>query len=375
MEASHSKERYGRCRICQKFTRLTREHVPPKKAFNDRAYLEYYVDKINEAERLHWETRNVNRDGVFLFTLCKKCNGRTGTLYGTEFVNFIRSFTSVAKEENANSNVEAQINNFYPLRIVKQVISMMLSTSRPRSFENDICAWNPLLDTLPASPPENAFSSEPDQSRLRNLYEELRSFVENKNARGLPSSVRLYAHAVANKGAIFHTGIFATGRRSTNQMGWLVLVGGWPIHWTLVIDGDTTEELLDVTDWANFEFKYRRKARIQIPVQWSVGKYPLDFRSPWELNSDNFMGSMRLQGFIPEPGITKEQLFQAAMSFARRRGKWTKEGYLMTEFKLGTYVEAEGVRGWFEGVNKDQLRRYLKSYFAKTRKGRPKKAT
>jgi hypothetical protein len=353
VEVIKRKKRYGRCRICEKFRRLTKEHVPPESAFNDKGYLQFYADQVNEAEKLKWKVKDVNSKGIYIFTLCEECNRKTGTLYGTQYVDFVRAFSDVANPNNANSFVEVHIKNFFPARVVKQVISMVLSTSYPHSFENYTWAWN---------------SDPPDLQRLRSVYNELRSFVRDKNTRGLPASVRLYAHAVANKGVGFRTGIFASGKRSTNSRYWVVVGGLWPIHWVLLLDGDIDEELLDVTEWASLGFKDRRNRRIQIPCRWSVGRMPLDPRSREEVSRDSFIGSMRLHGFVPEQGISKDQLWGAAMSFARRRGRWTKEGYLMTEFEMGTYFEAEGSRGWLEGATKDQARQFLKSRLAKEKK-------
>lgn len=323
---------------------------------------------MNEAEKLKWKVKDVNSKGIYIFTLCEECNRKTGTLYGAQYVDFVRAFSDVATPNNANSLVEVHIKNLFPARVVKQVISMVLSTSYPHSFENYTWVWNPLFDTTPASLPDSAFSEPPDLRRLRSVYNELRSFVMGKNAKGLPVSVRLYAHAVANKGVGFRTGIFASGKRSTNSRYWVVVVGLWPIHWILVLDGDIDEELLDVTEWAILGFKERRSRRIQIPCRWSVGRMPLDPRSSEEVSRDRFIGMMRLHGFTPPQGMSKDQLFLAAISFARRRGRWTKEGYLMTEFETGIYFEAEGNRGWLEGATRDQARQLLKSQLAKENK-------
>jgi hypothetical protein len=54
------------------------------------------------------------------------------------------------------------------------------------------------------------------------------------------------------------------------------------------------------------------------------------------------------------------------VSFARRRAKWTREGYLMAEFKSGVYFEAEGRRGWLEGITRDEAREVLRRKLAET---------
>ncbi len=358
------KKRYGRCRICQKFGQLTREHVPPASAFNYRGYLSYYVDQVEEAER-GWKAREIGARGVFVFTLCEKCNNKTGTAYGGAYVDFVRAFADAAAPANAGAKVEVELKDFFPARVVKQAVSMILSTSEPisslGSYER---VWNPLLDSSPSPPPEDAFSRPPDLGSLRNAYEELRTFVRKRDAKGLPPSVRLYAYAVANSGSGVRTGIMASGKRSTNEYVWLVVTGLWPIHWVLVLDGEPHEALLEVTDWADAGYKARLSQKVAIPCYWTVGRYPMDFRSPDVVMRDGFTSRMRRAGMPMEPGMNADQMFRAAVSFARRRAKWTREGYLIAEFKSGAYFEAEGRRGWLDGATRDMAREYLKRKLA-----------
>jgi hypothetical protein len=359
-----NKKRYGRCRICQKFGRLTREHVPPASAFNDRSYLQYYSEQVSEAERLQWRTREVNASGIYVFTLCERCNNKTGRAYGGAYVEFVREFSSVATPTNADTDVEIDFKNLFPARVAKQAVSMFLSTSGPVSFNGYKRFWNPLLDTTPPATPEDLFNNLPDPNRLRDVYDQLRSFVRKRDVRGLPPGVRLYAYAVANSGSGVQTGIMAAGRRSTNKYFWLIVVGLWPVHWVLVLDGEPDEKFLDVTDWANMGYKDRRSEKIQIPCRWTVGKFPLDFRSPKKFMRDGFTSRMRVEGLVLEPGIDEEQRFEEAISFARRRAKWTREGYLIAEFKTGVYFEAEGRRGWRDNMTRDQTQAYLRELFA-----------
>jgi hypothetical protein len=355
------KKRYGRCRICQNFRRLTKEHVPPESAFNDRGYLEYYVAKSNEAERIRWETRDVDSKGIYLFTLCEPCNIRTGALYGADYLKFVRAFSSVATPENARLAVTARVEGFFPARVIKQAISMMLSTSDANFFNGYERVASPLVADDTSLPPE--FSVRPtDVVRLRGVYERLQGFVLDKNSKGLPDGVRLYAYAVANEGTAIRTGIGIQARLSTQEVHWVVVVGLWPIHWVLLLNGDPLgEEVTDLTDWANFAFKTKRTENVQIPCQWSVGKYPLDFRSPQEFQRDHFINLMQFEGFRPAVSADDEQTFRSAVSFARVRGKWTREGYLMTEFPSGTYYEAYGQRGWCEGFDRNQARELVRA--------------
>jgi hypothetical protein len=264
------KKRYGRCRICQKFGRLTKEHVPPQGAFNDSGYLEFYIDRVNEAELVRWEARDVNTKGIYLFTLCEKCNNQTGSLYGRDYGKFVEAFTSVATPDNAGEMVKADLKDFFPVRVVKQVVSMMLSTSEPCSSNGYEAFRNPFLDADVSIP--LAFSLDPPASlHLETIYDELRRFVTDKEAKSLPSGVRLYAYAVANDGAALRTGIAVHGKLKTQKVYWLAVVGLWPIHWVLLLHGDSLgDEVADFTDWANFGFKAKKikQFRSLVNGQW-----------------------------------------------------------------------------------------------------------
>lgn len=101
IEVIKRKKRYGRCRICERFRRLTKEHVPPESAFNDKSYLVFYTDQVNQTEKLHWKVRDVDSKGIYLFTLCEECNMNTGRFYGTQYVDFVRAFSQVATRQQA----------------------------------------------------------------------------------------------------------------------------------------------------------------------------------------------------------------------------------------------------------------------------------
>jgi hypothetical protein len=219
---------------------------------------------------------------------------------------------------------------------------------------------NPFPTPDTSIPPE--FSLNPPPSlQLGKVYDELRAFVTDKEARGLPSGVRLYAYAVANEGAALRTGISVQGRLKTQKVYWLAVAGLWPVHWVLLLNGDDLDQdLVDLTEWANFGFKSKKSLTVQMPCQWSVGKYPLDFRSPDEFKKAHFVGMMRFEGFIPGTAPDNERTFNDAISFARRRGRWTREGYLMTEFRSGTYYEAYGRYGWLEGFDLANARKTVK---------------
>lgn len=359
-ETNFNKKRYGRCRICQKFGRLTKEHVPPASAFNEGPYREYYVDQVNRAELLQWTSKQVNANGVWVFSLCESCNNKTGKAYAPDYAAFVQAFTGVAAPENANKDLEVEIKNLFPARVVKQVVSMVLSTSNPDSFQRHEGISNPFPKGQAGPLSFEAFGPRPDPGRLREVYVELRNFVRKRAAKGLPEGVRLYAFAVANSGTGVRTGILGHASLSQGKSLWGVVNGLWPIHWLMTFQGgEPLTPLLEVTDWARDDYKTRRTLEIKIPCLWSIGRYPLDFRTPERLQKDRFIVNMQFEGYLPDEAFDDEQTFEAAREFARRRGKLTLGGVFLRQCVTGTFAEYKGQPFWFEGCQLEDVREFL----------------
>lgn len=356
IEITRRKKRFGRCRICQKVGKLTKEHVPPEKAFNNQSYLKHYADETEKAGRIKWRSREERTNGVYVFTLCKKCNSQTGYRYGSDYVNFVESFISDAIPENANKTLKIEVKDFFPLRVIKQAISIILSTSEPTSFLNH----KPISSRkINPSLIRDIEINNPEKSHLRNVYQELRNFVRKRDSTGLPPNVRLYAFAIVNAGTGYRTGIFGKVKLSSKKVSFVVVTGSHPILWVLVLDGDIDEKLLDVTDWANFEYKQRKTLKVEMPCYWSVGKHPLDFRNPIELYEQVFVNRMIREGLVFSGDLDKAQELQEAIYFARVLGKTTKEGYLISKFESCIFYEFGEINGWLENATIEQTKQVI----------------
>jgi len=334
--------------------------VPPASAFNEGPYREYYVDQVNRAELLQWTSKQVNANGVWVFSLCETCNNKTGKAYASDYAAFVQSFTGVAAPENANKDLKVEIKNLFPARVVKQAVSMVLSTSNPDSFKRHEGISNPFPKGHAGPLSFEAFGPRPDQGRLREVYNELRKFVRKRATKGLPEGVRLYAFAVANSGTGVRTGILGHASLSEGKSLWGVVNGLWPIHWLMTFQhGEPLTPLLEVTDWAREDYKTRRTLEIKIPCLWSIGRYPLDFRTPERLQKDRFITNMQFEGYLPDEALDDEQAFEAARAFARRRGKLTLGGFFLRQCVTGTFAEYKGQPFWFEGCRLEEVREFL----------------
>ena len=140
------KDNFSICHICGKYAPMTREHVPPKSAFNKSTQKlltgrnlqrlvasqyypwEYPHVKIKDVKKVHMQ------GGIHYYSLCVDCNNhKTGHWYAPSYSDFIiKSYIytqSIIKsnEMEANKYYEYSIKSVYPLRIIKQIFAMFCS--------------------------------------------------------------------------------------------------------------------------------------------------------------------------------------------------------------------------------------------------------
>ena len=123
----------GQCALCGKEDYLTAEHIPPEKAFNsgkihvhdlleDMGREQYYGNKTNPQY-------TINQNGFKVYTLCSSCNNNTGSWYGDSYVEFVKQFTPIITvlHGNVNELFCGKVVDIYPLRVIKQILSMFCS--------------------------------------------------------------------------------------------------------------------------------------------------------------------------------------------------------------------------------------------------------
>lgn len=132
----------GKCALCGRETELTFEHIPPKAAFNSTpakpvSGVELLSEKGLDEDRMPWDTTGLRyknqQQGMGAYTLCSECNNNTGSWYGDAYVELTRA-THIAMNDNALLDSEAiGFKDAYPLRFIKQVLSMFCSINKKDS--------------------------------------------------------------------------------------------------------------------------------------------------------------------------------------------------------------------------------------------------
>lgn len=333
---------HGRCRICSRNGRFTKEHVPPRAARNSGTVIVSSPEALSHPKRVSMRPQHTSSSGIFLFSLCDRCNSKTGSRYGADYSSFIDRVVPHAVPANVNERVAIDLAGLHPLRIVKQAASMILSTSNPTSFNNHEFVSAPGRSKKDLEGIQIAY---PETDRQREIYDQLRRFVRQRDSTDFPPDVRVYLFANVGRRIGFRTGIFTRINLTTKSAVFAIATGLYPIHWIFTF-GPLDEGILEVSAWTNYGYKEPFTEAVAVPMRWLEGRYPLDFRSPQDLNVFNFIHSMEMEGFVPSIIDDKDRLLEDALFFARTLGKKTREGYLISSFPTGTFYESGPVNGW-----------------------------
>lgn len=259
-------KKYGKCHLCGKEGQLTFEHLPPEKANNNREAhaitgdaLVKHIGGIKDP----WDFKGVRyknlQSGMGAFTLCAKCNNNTGAWYANDYINFSNSIgyalNNDIDKENAQS-IYVKLREMYPLRIIKQIICMFISTMN--------------LDFLDKNP-------------------DLREFVKNKELRNFNAKkyrISMY-FLKQHRNGWSGLNVLLYKDLKTKTVAYMDL---YPVGYILEID--PTEErydyVLDITNFAT-DFSYDSKVILETASNilerntlW-VG----DFRTKEEINKQS----------------------------------------------------------------------------------------
>lgn len=129
--AKRRKKVLGKCRICGKEGKLSFEHVPPQSAFNKKTVIEYALESWITKRKVKGKQR---QGGIGAHTLCSQCNNDTGSWYGDEYVKWAKTANDIlslmeryTEHFSGKTEIAVTLNNVYPLRFLKQVVTCLFS--------------------------------------------------------------------------------------------------------------------------------------------------------------------------------------------------------------------------------------------------------
>lgn len=158
----------GHCAICGQHGPLSFEHVPPRKAFNDkRTWYADFVEKVHaSAADGRARGRQLQR-GQGGYSLCERCNNDTGAWYAPAFVDWCVDSMAILERLGGEPPRVIQVRHCRPLPILKQVLAMF-------------CSVNPTI-VGPQNPSVRKFLLDRD---ARGFWPKLRVFTYYTRSRG-----------------------------------------------------------------------------------------------------------------------------------------------------------------------------------------------
>lgn len=235
----------GTCRLCWEYGKLTFEHIPPKKAFNNYQQLLTTIE-----DHLSKRPYSRFRKGLGKYSLCERCNNSTGAWYGDAFV----SWTKQGFDWLDKVHGEKMLNLPYyirPLNVLKQVMVMAI-----------------------------AMSTEPIEEANR----ELRQFLLNPRQRHIPSDYRAFVYFGMKGRLRFNSGMAImdiTGKGSDYVMAEVALP---PFGYCItrpVGDRNSLAEskgLYDINWFSSYGFNEWTQIHLRIPTRETNFPSPLDYR-------------------------------------------------------------------------------------------------
>ena len=254
-------KKYGKCHLCGKQAKLTFEHIPPQKANNDKEAHVIMGDTLMQhigGVKKPWELsglkyKNMQR-GMGGYTLCESCNNLTGTWYASYYIKFANVVGYLLTNKIDTNEVQAfgvQIKDMYPLRIIKQVLCMFVSTMHPEFLD---------------------------------VNKDLREFILDKNSSKLDKSkYRISMYALKehkNQWSGLNTMITENGVRVVAFMDL------YPLGFILELDPkeENFKYVQDITNLGiDYDYNFKGILHMNLNILERNTLYPCDFRTKQEI--------------------------------------------------------------------------------------------
>lgn len=253
----------GVCRVCGETKPLTKEHLPPKAAFNKgRGRMPSFGDLLNRDELTIPETGKFVQSGNSGYVLCKECNNYTGTHWGNAYkkmtthavsaLNQIPGGYASADEKPGYSCWQTlEFKDVNPGRYIRQVIAMMLVMAGDAS--------------------------------LGDRYPALRRLVLGGDPEQLPEPLRLYVSITPGPMARFIGGPRGQlwVKLDSGERRWLLAVDCPPLAHVLLLDGPVAPELgSDISELSQCEVNDNSSITFEnMPLGFTHVPWPTDYRT------------------------------------------------------------------------------------------------
>jgi hypothetical protein len=256
------------CWLCNKFGPLTKEHIPPESAFNDCPLLLMKVDERSiQSGAVGWIPKQRFGRGMYVRSVCQRCNNRCGSKYGGAYVDLIRRIAErIGDVQEFHTASILAVKR--PLAILKQVLFQFVSANGPGFVRaNDWVA----------------------------------PFVKNPINQSIPQDIGIYLFASNSRGGRT-TGVSSHIDLNRNQLNVVAEFTFWPLGTVISFGHLSHPGLAPIHHWVQYPFDYKGSVDLHLPVNPIYSSYPLDFRPPAQVSSGSTNTSSNIKVPSEEDG-------------------------------------------------------------------------
>lgn len=166
----------GNCILCEKYTELTKEHVPPRKSGNTGGkntrtggLEDFFKGDFTKGDFPKGIKRKPH--GNVCYTLCGECNSFFGSEYVKEYIKFAEDNKNFLYKNTSRKNGKADlthsIKKINPLRAAKEIVAMFFSINGEEDSMD-----KPFLEAVRGylSDPKSTLFPHEDYKLLMNYY-------------------------------------------------------------------------------------------------------------------------------------------------------------------------------------------------------------
>lgn len=141
----------GRCTLCGVRAKLTKAHVPPKAAFNNRAFS--WGGTTADSQLVHGRPR---LGGASLYAHCDPCRAATSP-WDDEYIRWAYSFANVLLNspwKGQRTQIEGTLNGVRPGRFIRSALAGMTALA-PKLIDSHPELVQAVRQGVPSLPPDN----------------------------------------------------------------------------------------------------------------------------------------------------------------------------------------------------------------------------
>jgi hypothetical protein len=268
---------------------MTKEHIPPEKAFNNFPLLyQKIAERSTQEGVVHWKGEKTQR-GLYFRSLCEACNNKHGSAYGGAYVDLVRQVAERVGNVREFHKMSL-LGVKRPLAILKQVM-LQFVTANGAHF----VTANPWVAP----------------------------FIRSRTQMQFPRDVYVYIFA-SNACLSRKSGVSAHVDLLTGRTTVVAEFTFWPLGTVMSFgEEESSKVLTPIHHWSQYPFNYSGSVDLELSVNPVASAYPVDFRTAAEVEAAHSTGD--------DPNVkrtTEEKLREMSDKAMRVAGDTGKDSWI-----------------------------------------------